>query len=217
MQPHLATCSPPHQPPPTPPTPPNPPPTTYPPTLSLCRWPARRYPSWCPVLTWPITCCAPTLPTSSFPRRTPSSWRRCRWDACPPRRPLPAPPCCAAPAMGRPCRGSRVRHARRCTDAPPPNPARRSTGRPSLPSLRRHAEALGLSSGMRQHPPATCPSLQDIPAGTEACISYGGTHKDNEGMMRDYGFVIPGNVNDRVPFSAGARAPQGLVLSRAVG
>lgn len=33
--------------------------------------------------------------------------------------------------------------------------------------------------------------------------------------MRDYGFVIPGNVNDRVPFSAGARAPQGLVLSGA--
>lgn len=47
---------------------------------------------------------------------------------------------------------------------------------------------------------------QDIAAGAEACISYGCTKKDSEGLMRDYGFVIPGNLNDRVPFIAGGCA-----------
>ncbi|PRW59741.1 acyl-coenzyme A oxidase peroxisomal isoform B [Chlorella sorokiniana] len=46
-------------------------------------------------------------------------------------------------------------------------------------------------------------ALQDIPAGTEACISYGCTHKDSLALLRDYGFVQPGNLNDRVPFNAG--------------
>lgn len=47
-------------------------------------------------------------------------------------------------------------------------------------------------------------SWQGIPAGAEACISYGCTHKDSLALMRDYGFVQQGNLNDRVPFSAGA-------------
>ncbi|KAL4459118.1 hypothetical protein ABPG75_013983 [Micractinium tetrahymenae] len=60
-------------------------------------------------------------------------------------------------------------------------------------------------------------ALQDIPTGTEACISYGGTHKDNEALMRDYGFVIPGNVNDRVPFSAGDDVASRLAAAAAGG
>ena len=50
---------------------------------------------------------------------------------------------------------------------------------------------------------AMLPLPQGIPAGAEACISYGCTHKDSLALMRDYGFVQPGNVNDRVAFSAG--------------
>ncbi|EFN53459.1 hypothetical protein CHLNCDRAFT_136721 [Chlorella variabilis] len=55
-------------------------------------------------------------------------------------------------------------------------------------------------------------ALQDIARGAEACISYGCTHKSNEGLMRDYGFVVPGNLNDRVPFSAGKQGARLLAL-----
>ena len=47
------------------------------------------------------------------------------------------------------------------------------------------------------------PATQDIPSGAEACISCGCTHKSSEQLMRDYGFVLPGNLNDRVPFTTG--------------
>jgi hypothetical protein len=55
------------------------------------------------------------------------------------------------------------------------------------------------------NPGALSAPWQAIPAGAEACISYGCTAKSNEELMRDYGFVLAGNVNDRIPFSAGAR------------
>lgn len=89
----------------------------------------------------------------------------------------------------------------RSHEGPARSPAVRAGGR-AAPTWRAPLPA----QRMRPRPPAP-PAPQDIPAGAEACISYGCTHKDNEGMMRDYGFVIPGNVNDRVPFSAGGRAP----------
>lgn len=40
-----------------------------------------------------------------------------------------------------------------------------------------------------------------MPAGVEATISYGAS-KSNAELLRDYGFVVPGNVNDRVSFHA---------------
>jgi hypothetical protein len=42
---------------------------------------------------------------------------------------------------------------------------------------------------------------QAIPAGVEACISYGCVHRNNAELMRDYGFILPGNLNDRIPFA----------------
>jgi hypothetical protein len=54
--------------------------------------------------------------------------------------------------------------------------------------------------------------VQGIAAGEEACISYGCVRKSNEQLMKDYGFVMPGNLNDRVPFSAGARGCLHVVL-----
>jgi hypothetical protein len=43
-----------------------------------------------------------------------------------------------------------------------------------------------------------------IPAGQEACISYGCVGKSNAELMRDYGFVLAANLNDRVDFQAAA-------------
>lgn len=57
------------------------------------------------------------------------------------------------------------------------------------------------------HPHHRGPCPQDIAAGEEVCISYGCQHKSNEELMRDYGFVMPANPNDRIPFATGARAP----------
>lgn len=39
----------------------------------------------------------------------------------------------------------------------------------------------------------------------------GCAHKDSLGLMKDYGFVVPGNVNDRVPFSTGGEMGWGGV------
>jgi hypothetical protein len=46
-------------------------------------------------------------------------------------------------------------------------------------------------------------ALRDISAGEEVCISYGCIGKNNDDLMRDYGFVLPGNENDRLPFPTG--------------
>ena len=68
---------------------------------------------------------------------------------------------------------------------------------------------LAVNPALLPHSTPACPCshhLQDIPSGAEACISYGCTHKDSLALMRDYGFVQPGNLNDRVPFNAGKGA-----------
>jgi hypothetical protein len=48
--------------------------------------------------------------------------------------------------------------------------------------------------------------LQEIAKEEEVTISYLGTNptKDNVLMLKDHGFILPGNPNDRVPFSTGA-------------
>jgi len=45
-------------------------------------------------------------------------------------------------------------------------------------------------------------ALRTLAPGVEACISYGCVHKSNLELMRDYGFVMPGNLQDRVAFDA---------------
>ncbi|GBF96048.1 hypothetical protein Rsub_08863 [Raphidocelis subcapitata] len=57
-------------------------------------------------------------------------------------------------------------------------------------------------------------ATRDVAAGEEVTISYLGTNptKPNDLMLKDHGFVIPGNTNDRLPFSAGDD-----VQSRALG
>ena len=47
-------------------------------------------------------------------------------------------------------------------------------------------------------------ALQPIPPGAEVLISYGATAKCSEALMRDYGFCLPANANDRISFSSGA-------------
>jgi hypothetical protein len=44
--------------------------------------------------------------------------------------------------------------------------------------------------------------VQDVPAGSEVLISYLGSQptKDNTALMKDYGFVLPGNINDSIAF-----------------
>ena len=42
-------------------------------------------------------------------------------------------------------------------------------------------------------------ALSDFPPGAEVCISYGCIRKNNAELMRDYGFFLPGNLNDRIP------------------
>jgi hypothetical protein len=52
--------------------------------------------------------------------------------------------------------------------------------------------------------------LQDVAAGSELLISYLGSQpsKDSTGLMRDYGFVLPGNINDSIAFApAGEEMP----------
>lgn len=43
-------------------------------------------------------------------------------------------------------------------------------------------------------------AVQDVPAGQEILISYLGSDpkKSNIQLMKDYGFVLPGNTNDRL-------------------
>jgi len=62
--------------------------------------------------------------------------------------------------------------------------------------------------GHPQRPQPQHPPQQDIQPGDEVCISYLGTTptKPNSLMLKDHGFVIPGNVNDRVPFVTGGSA-----------
>lgn len=43
-------------------------------------------------------------------------------------------------------------------------------------------------------------SCSPIAAGQPICITYG-TEKTNFELMRDYGFIVPGNPNDRLDFS----------------
>jgi hypothetical protein len=45
--------------------------------------------------------------------------------------------------------------------------------------------------------------LQDVPAGSELLISYLGSQpsKDNTALMKDYGFILPGNINDSIAFT----------------
>lgn len=54
-----------------------------------------------------------------------------------------------------------------------------------------------------QHNIYTTYTLQPISTDTEVCISYGCLNKTNAELMKDYGFVIAGNINDRIDFSAG--------------
>lgn len=52
-------------------------------------------------------------------------------------------------------------------------------------------------------------ALESIPAGQEALISYGDA-KPNSMLLRDYGFVVPGNPHDRIDFGeAGKEGQQG--------
>lgn len=46
---------------------------------------------------------------------------------------------------------------------------------------------------------------RDVAAGEEVCISYLGTQptKSNDQMLKDHGFIIPGNAKDRLAFSRG--------------
>ncbi|KAI8471285.1 MAG: hypothetical protein J3K34DRAFT_392961 [Monoraphidium minutum] len=62
-------------------------------------------------------------------------------------------------------------------------------------------------------------AARDVAAGEEVCISYLGASpaKPNDMLLKDHGFVIPGNTCDRVPFSAagGAAALDGAALAAA--
>jgi hypothetical protein len=52
-------------------------------------------------------------------------------------------------------------------------------------------------------------ALQHVPMGEEVCISYGCVRKTNAELMKDYGFVLTANLNDRVPFQVAAGAKYG--------
>lgn len=51
-------------------------------------------------------------------------------------------------------------------------------------------------------------SLQDVPAGAELLISYLGSQpsKGSAALMKDYGFVLPGNINDSIAFAPAGEA-----------
>ncbi len=51
-------------------------------------------------------------------------------------------------------------------------------------------------------------ATQRISAGAEATIGYG-SDKPNSELLRDYGFVVPGNPNDRLVLPVG-RGPEAL-------
>jgi hypothetical protein len=56
--------------------------------------------------------------------------------------------------------------------------------------------------------------LQEVPAGSELLISYLGSQptKDNTALMKDYGFVLPGNINDSIAFTPVGEVQDRLVL-----
>jgi hypothetical protein len=49
-------------------------------------------------------------------------------------------------------------------------------------------------------------ATREIAPGDEVCISYLGATptKSNADLLKDHGFVVPGNPNDRIPFATGA-------------
>ena len=55
-----------------------------------------------------------------------------------------------------------------------------------------------VSQTMRQRPPC-CALCRPVHRGGELSITYG-MSKDNAILARDYGFVLPGNVQDRIPW-----------------
>lgn len=57
-------------------------------------------------------------------------------------------------------------------------------------------------------------ACQALEQGQEALISYGCIRKDNRELMRDYGFVLTANVNDRVPFTFGQGEERKISMDR---
>ena len=80
------------------------------------------------------------------------------------------------------------------------------------------------SSCLLSHPnaPNKPPAItQDVAPGDEVCISYLGTNptKTSAGLLKDHGFVLPGNPNDRIDFgssSATGSAAAGSPVAAAV-
>lgn len=56
-------------------------------------------------------------------------------------------------------------------------------------------------------------SCTPIAKGQPICITYG-TDKTNAELMRDYGFVVPGNPNDRLDFTCTSLQQQPAVLAK---